>query len=771
MKPIKPMKNILPLLVAVFASVSFGWAADLTPEQALNRLQNSRQLKAKSVQNPILRDGAQSFKHESTIGNLYVFSKGEGFVVLPDDDAAPALLAYSDFGSFDTDANPALAYWMEYYNSELQYLKSKGVTASQSRVATHKNRAEIKPLIQTEWNQEGPYNELCPKVDGKETVTGCVATAMAQAMKFYNYPAHGKGSHSYFWRPGEEELTFDYENTPFQWNLMTDRYDSKSSEDSKHAVAQLMLACGVSVDMHYEPGESGAATTVMGESLINIFDYSPSLWMPNRVFYGYDEWEEMIYADLAQGLPVLYSGAGTAGGHQFICDGYSSDGYFHFNWGWGGLSNGYFLLTALNPDDLGVGGGAGGFNLSQVATLGMRLPQTGDKPVYIMYNVEAFQTDAKTVKAGEDFSCKGLYYNYSLSTMPKDSRLGLKFTSADGKEVKYMDGPSVDGYRPEYGRENIQVRFPELPDGTYYITPALYADGKWLDVRMPVGYPSRVVAVVQDKIAELKNETGAVVNVEEIKLPSVIYRDREFPMPFNVRNTSTDEFYGTVTPTLLDSVGTVVAKSKFRPVDILGEERQEIADYIGDFTAEKDQEFPAGNYTLVFRDNTGKDVSAPITVKVEIMTEDTKISVSDFKVEGTEPVKTPESVNFAFKVDCESGAYFGSLQLFIFPGDGGRDVYSKSSDREYLLSGESKEFVITADLTSLKDGEYLAGIYEGDNMLSKLIRFRIERESSSVSEISGEPTQEIIYNLNGMPVKSITTPGIYIINGSKVYVR
>ncbi|MDE6581831.1 MAG: C10 family peptidase, partial [Duncaniella sp.] len=261
-------------------------------------------------------------------------------MILPDDDRAPALLGYADSDSFATAGNPAFNAWLEFYNEELDYVKS--LPEGNRTPAARPQREEISPLIATEWNQEWPYNIDCPKVDGHETVTGCVATAMAQGMKYYNYPERGKGEHSYWWSKGKETLTFNYDNHPFKWDLMADKYDRETPYDQRQAVAELMYACGVSVNMYYEPGGSGAATITMGVQLIDIFGYSPSMYLPGRVYYGLDEWEEMIYADLAKGQPVLYSGAGTAGGHQFICDGYRGDGYFHFNWGWGGLSNGYF---------------------------------------------------------------------------------------------------------------------------------------------------------------------------------------------------------------------------------------------------------------------------------------------------------------------------------------------------------------------------------------------------------------------------------------------
>ena len=740
-------------------------AGSLTPQEALDRLIKNGPQEINSM----TANGQGSLSLKGTFGNLYVFTGENGYVVLPADDRAPALLAYSDNPDSRFESNPGLAYWFEFYNREIEFLKTSHENATALNTTARETRREIAPLLKTEWNQESPYNELCPKVDGHETVTGCVATAMAQVMKFYNYPERGKGKHSYFWRPGEEELTFDYDATPFQWNLMTDRYDDKSSADSRHAVAELMLACGVSVNMHYEPGGSGAATTVMGESLIDIFDYSPSIWMPQRGYYGYDEWESMIYADLAQGRPVLYSGAGTAGGHQFVCDGYSGDGYFHFNWGWGGMSNGYFLLTALNPADLGVGGGAGGFNSSQTATLGVRLPEKDDKRVYLFYNNHAFATDAKSVKEGERFLTTGLYFNYSLSTMPSESRLGLKFTSADGETVKYVDGPGVEGYHPDDGRENIEIVFPELADGTYTITPALYADGRWSDVRMPVGYQSELTAAVKDRVATLSARGDARIEVSDIDLPATIYRDREFPMPFSVVSSNDMEYYGTVTPYLIDTKGDAVAKSQFRPVDVLAGQTERIADYIADFTAIDGKEFPAGDYTLIFRDEAGKDISSATKVTVAVVDEETEVKVSDFRLDVENPIMNPAEVKFRFAVDCTSGYFFSSFQLYLFPGGGGDDVFHQASERVYLTKGESREVVMTTDLERLDDGEYMALLYHDGQPVSDRVYLKIDRKTGVIEITADTPSSTgPVYDLNGRVVSQPLHPGIYIVNGRKV---
>ncbi|MDE6379253.1 MAG: C10 family peptidase [Muribaculaceae bacterium] len=758
------MKNSLLVCLLASAAILPAAAASLTPEQALARFNADRPQR-------IATSGSlasESLRLQSTIGSLYVFSGDRGFVVLPAEDSAPVLLGYSDSGKFDMEGNPALREWFDFYNSQLSYLKAHPESATELSKVVHKERKAIEPLTQTRWNQEYPYNILCPKVDGHETVTGCVATAMAQVMKYHNFPEHGKGSHSYFWRPGEEELTFNYDSIPFQWEKMANVYDKESSEEARYAVAELMLGCGVSVDMHYEPGGSGAATVLMGESLIDIFGYSKSLWMPNRAYYGYEEWEDMIYADLAEGLPVLYSGAGTDGGHQFICDGYKDDGFFHFNWGWGGLSDGYFLLTALNPDDLGVGGGAGGFNTTQIATLGVRPGKEGDKPVYIFYNTDSFFTDVKEVKQGEAFRCGGQYFNFSLATMPDGSRLGLKFVSESTEEVKFAEGPGVGGYHPDDGRNDLQVRFPELPDGRYEITPALKVEGEWTPVRIPVGQPQMIVAVVKDGVANIENEKPASIFVTDIKLPEKIYKNHEFPMSFTVENIGDAEFYSTITPMLLDTKGDVVAKSTFRPVDILIGEKEDVTDYVGNFKALKDHSFAQGTYTMVFRDEAGKNVSDAVEVTVEVNDDKTEIKVTDLRVEDRESIVDPSKINISFDVSCESGVYFGSLRFDVFPGDGGYEVCGSSSSDIYLGAGEQKQVTMTADFSHLKDGWYIGAVYDGGKSMTDAVRFHIDRNSVGVGSIKADAEEDAVYDLNGIRHTGKMSSGIYVVNGKKI---
>ncbi|MDE7350291.1 MAG: hypothetical protein K2N25_04435, partial [Muribaculaceae bacterium] len=382
-----------------------------------------------------------------------------------------------------------------------------------------------------------------------------------------------------------------------------------------------------------------------------------------------------------------------------------------------------------------------------------------------------FYADAKEVKAGEDFRCGGQYFNFSLATMPDGSRLGLKFVSESTEEVKYAEGPGVGGYHPDDGRNDLQVRFPELADGRYEITPELKVDGEWSAVRIPVGQPQMIVAVVKDGVATIDNQKPASIFVTDIDLPSHIYRNHEFPMSFTVENIGDAEFYSTITPMLLDSKGDIVSKSTFRPVDILIGEKDDITDYVGKFTALKDHSLAPGAYTLIFRDEAGKNVSDPVDVTLEVNDDKTEIKVSDFRGDEKEPISDPSNVRFSFRLICESGVYYGSPKVAVFPGDGGYEIYSKRSEAVYASAGEIKEVTIDADMSELKDGSYMAVIYNGGEDMTGAVYFTIKRDNSGVDEVGLTGDAAVIYDLNGVRHYEMPASGIFIVDGKKVIIK
>ena len=361
---------------------------------------------------------------------LYPNENGEGWVIIAGDDAVSPVLAYSETGRFRTENMPVnVRKWMSKYNHFIQKIEADGVTASEETAAQWQalrksprratGNAVVGPLIQTQWDQESPYWNLCPGTGRNKAYVGCVATAMAQVMKFWEWPVTGTGSHSY--KPLDpnnpvddfgnynystrytQTLSANFGETTYDWSNMLDRYTGTATSAQKEAVATLMYHCGVATEMMYgndADGGSGTFTVNYGDwedpgcaqnAFVNYFRYKKEgLTAYVRDGYTYhrteyykkwndDDWTAMIKEELDKRRPILYGGASEEGGHSFICDGYDDAGYFHFNWGWSGDNDGYFLLSRLKPGSGGAGGGGSDFSEDQDVSIGI-VPDKGDMP-------------------------------------------------------------------------------------------------------------------------------------------------------------------------------------------------------------------------------------------------------------------------------------------------------------------------------------------------------------------------------------------------------
>ena len=285
------------------------------------------------------------------------------FVIVSSDERLYNILGYSDSGTFDADSLP-LGLMDILYGYDIQYgYLLKNATPGLNYKAKKRASKIVEPLIKTQWDQRSPYNNLCPDenvlgaIDMK-TVTGCVATAMAQVMNFHKYPAQGKGYTSYYTANSNIHQSMNFSTVNFDWQNMANVYDDASTELQKNAVAELMHACGVSVHMDYSWLESSAYSQDMAYALINYFNYNPNIKYYERRYFSKEEWDNIIQEDLSNGRPILYSGMGEGKnsdgttykyGHQFILDGCNSEGKYHFNFGWSGKYDGFFELTAINP--------------------------------------------------------------------------------------------------------------------------------------------------------------------------------------------------------------------------------------------------------------------------------------------------------------------------------------------------------------------------------------------------------------------------------------
>lgn len=351
---------------------------------------------------------------------LYIFNAadGHGFVIVSADDCVRPVLAYSTDGSFDVAAMPAhVAAWIDGYRREIADLVKHGAVPSAAVQAlwTHPlvrsvGLPPVEHLLTTTWNQAPWYNAMCPYSADADAraVTGCVATAQAQVMKYWNHPAQGHGRH-YYESAAFGPLAVDFD-TLYQWDSMPDALGWGSTPTQIHAVAQLMYHVGVAVEMNYGVGSSGAYVTAYGQynlpsserSLREHFRYSPMLHALWKESYADHDWDSLIRNEIYHQRPVLYSGHDTTGGHAFVLDGYDTIGMFHLNWGWGGGYDGYYTTDSLSPGAGGIGGNATyTFNQSNAMLIGIQ-PCEGDDSVAVV-NVVSADTSMGTITGNGSF--------------------------------------------------------------------------------------------------------------------------------------------------------------------------------------------------------------------------------------------------------------------------------------------------------------------------------------------------------------------------------
>jgi len=305
---------------------------------------------------------------------LYVFNtaNNDGFAVISADTRTVDILCYSDEGPVDTEnMAPAFRWWLDRFVEEISSLTDEDDEQMASPRRSPQTITPIEPLLGgIVWGQNTPFNNNCPidTYDNTRCVTGCVATAAAQIMRYWKWPVTGTGSHSYQWtnqlNSTKKTLSLNFASITFDWDNMLPSYNGDYTTVQANAVARLMYACGVSVDMGYggnSTAGSGAVTDNMATALTTYFGYqyvgnlgsSYNNINNNSIYSGSttyaQAYSEYFNDDLENGRPILMSGTSAGGGHAFVCDGRDADGYFHINWGWTGASNCYTPLTAIRP--------------------------------------------------------------------------------------------------------------------------------------------------------------------------------------------------------------------------------------------------------------------------------------------------------------------------------------------------------------------------------------------------------------------------------------
>ncbi|MCF7921043.1 MAG: C10 family peptidase [Candidatus Cloacimonetes bacterium] len=305
---------------------------------------------------------------------LYGVNFTSGFVIIAADDVAVPVFGYSATGSFSlNDLPPQMEMLMNWQKAEIAASRATGEIADSAVEAEwerllaeefnpERDLRDVSPLLTTNWDQGQYFNALCPadpNGPAGHVWAGCVATAMAQVMKYWGYPETGVGSHSYY-HPEYGTQSANFGTTTYNWAAMPNNVNSSNT-----SVATLLYHLGVSVDMDYSPDGSGAYSDDALDALVNYFQYQNTAQLLWKDDYTTTNWNSMLRTELDNSRPVYYRGQNYSSGHAFNIDGYQGTDYFHLNWGWSGSYNGYFFLDDMTP-------GSHSYNLEHAAIFNLQ---------------------------------------------------------------------------------------------------------------------------------------------------------------------------------------------------------------------------------------------------------------------------------------------------------------------------------------------------------------------------------------------------------------
>lgn len=296
----------------------------------------------------------------NTVPTFYVFrdEANTGFVIVSGDDTTIPILGYSfDEKISDADNLPApFLWWLTNISDEISRSRSMSAgqdsNVSQSWVNPRSGNIVIE-LETAKWNQSSPYNDQCPMDGAKRSKTGCTATAVAIVMRYYKWPASGKGiTDGYV--TGKKGIYVEPRdlNHAYNWDEMPLTFNSGYSDTQAKEVATLMADIAIAIGANFASESTGASLDINDtKALFNHFDYNPGMYRANKDDYANDRWIEIIENELSSLRPVLYRGYDSKRdiAHWFVLDGFTDDDYFHVNWGWSGNANGFFVLSALSP--------------------------------------------------------------------------------------------------------------------------------------------------------------------------------------------------------------------------------------------------------------------------------------------------------------------------------------------------------------------------------------------------------------------------------------
>ena len=504
----------------------------------------------------------------------YVFPYGDnqGFAIVSGDDQMPEIVAYSDKGTLDeNNMSDGCREFLQAYKQmaeavaqgDADALKLVAQKRALSASSSYKQPTVAPLLADISWDQNSPFNDQCPydQESQKRCYTGCVATAMAQVMRYWKYPAQLVDDIPAYVSNEKYEISQINKGETYDWENMLPRYDAASNitDQQRAAVAKLMYHCGAAVQMLYST--EGSAAILVPQVMVKYFGYDPDLICSVfRTDVGLSKWCRLIDNELQAKRPVIYGGSIiNSVGHQFVCDGTDGNGLYHINWGWSGIDDGYFDILILNPADPSIGGGNGGFNYAACMMIGLQPDNhVKDEPLVNISDIIEINDSKLEITKGERTSAKDAFkltYISQLSNVcPEDfkgiSNIGIKNEDGSYQPIAKnlsldIEGMPITGveYVSDTLRYDIEYAFPVGTTTLYQIyssdngatwQPALVWEG---------GYPLEVTAT-ETSLSEAKEESDDFKGT--ISAAGKVVAAEDSPFTFTMSNPNKHDYYGEV---------------------------------------------------------------------------------------------------------------------------------------------------------------------------------------------------------------------------------
>ena len=782
------------LLYVWLAMVSFlnATAREIAPTEALQNALMALEDDAEAKE--ILQNGADlhlMYTQKSGEKTLfYVFETTEGgFLVASANDNANAVLGYTGYGTFrEALAIPSFQSWVGDCTKALTFVANQPEASfkdDHNRQGSFRSKArranlpeKISPLLETiAWNQGAPYNRLCPLVQGSRCATGCVATAMAMVMKYWEWPIHGTGEASYTSSTYNLELSADFSQSTYEWKSMLNRYDGEYTDEEAAAVAKLMSDVGISVQMNYGPS-SGTSAQRVPIAFANYFYYNKGLKFLERCFFSSEEWNSIIKGELADKRPVLMTGINYVEmvGHEFVLDGYNAQGLYHVNWGWGGTSNGYFDVNFMSPDYQGIGGSNGGYVAEQAILADLYPDREGNSE----YAINMFCKSGLAFDEKKGFTME--LQNNSL--IPYEGELGI-IAEKDGVIIsKVMDScsgnyaiPSMDQRGYFYKLDELGLTASQIGEGNKcYVYPAYKdAKGNYVKVSAPVYKNDRMAISCKGGALAVDSPNDNVAKLSQVSLALDGLAFPGYPIYFKVQVKNEEgagEFNNLIGVEISNSKGTALGAGYDCKIIPGGSS----ADF---YIKVEPRTLSAGSYRANiiygFYNDYDKLSTKHTTFVVNPAPASARLAYSNAVFFGNR-VEEGAPVDITMDVTNTGGYTEHEFAAYLFPNSGSGEVYSVGvlGPVSCRITANKKNQIKISGIMDLQPGSYFCQIR--DNTIGAWVPSGTKHSFTVTESVTGVGCSYGVYESSGtygsydLSGRKVQNPskGVYIINGKKV---